>query len=444
MTLHWIDWTIIGTLLALLLGIAFLSKSLTRSVAYFLAGNRCAGRYLLTMADGMAGLGAISIAANFEQFYEAGFAAAWWGQILAPIGLVLALSGFVIYRYRETRAMTMAQFFEVRYSRRFRIFACILAFLSGILNYGIFPAVTARFIIYFCGLPEQIEVLGWTLPTLAPVMLFLLSLALTLTLLGGQIAIIITDFLQGQFVQIVILISFFVMLSQISWSDLITGLQMAPEQASRINPFKQGETKGFNIAFFIIVAGLNIYGFKAWQGSQGYNAAPKSPHEAKMANILGMFRGQALFLLSMLVPLFVFAMLHLPEFSVQAAAVNETLASIDNPQIREQMRVPTGVGQLLPAGVMGLFAAMIIAAAVSTDDTYLHSWGSIFVQDVIMPFRNRPLSRRAHLCLLRVAIFGVAVFAFVFSLVFPLSEYIFMYFQITGAIYLGGAGAVII
>ena len=92
MTLHWIDWAIIGTLLALLLGIAFLSKSLTRSVADFLAGNRCAGRYLLTMADGMAGLGAISIAANFEQFYEAGFAAAWWGQILAPIGLVLALS----------------------------------------------------------------------------------------------------------------------------------------------------------------------------------------------------------------------------------------------------------------------------------------------------------------------------------------------------------------
>lgn len=444
MTLHWIDWTIIGTLLALLLGIAFLSKSLTRSVADFLAGNRCAGRYLLTMADGMAGLGAISIAANFEQFYEAGFAAAWWGQILAPIGLVLALSGFVIYRYRETRVMTMAQFFEVRYSRRFRIFAGMLAFLSGILNYGIFPAVTARFIIYFCGLPQQIELLGWTLPTLAPVMLFLLSLALTLTLLGGQIAIIITDFLQGQFVQIVILVTFFVILSQISWADLIAGLQMAPEEASRINPFKQGETKGFNIAFFIIVAGLNIYGFKAWQGSQGYNAAPKSPHEAKMANILGMFRGQVLFLLSMLVPLFVFAMLHLPEFSAQAAVVNETLASIDNPQIREQMRVPTGVAQLLPAGVMGLFAAMIIAAAVSTDDTYLHSWGSIFVQDVIMPFRNKPLSRRAHLRLLRFAIFGVAVFAFVFSLLFPLSEYIFMYFQITGAIYLGGAGAVIL
>jgi SSS family solute:Na+ symporter len=305
---------------------------------------------------------------------------------------------------------------------------------------GVDPCANrVSFIIYFCGLPQQTEFLGWTFPTLAPVMLILLSLALTLTLLGGQIAIMITDFLQGQFVQIVILITFFVMLAQISWADLIIGLQMAPEEASRINPFKQGETKGFNAAFFIIVAALNVYGFKAWQGSQGYNAAPKSPHEAKMANILGMFRGQVLFLLSMLVPLFVFAMLHLPEFAVQASAVNETLASIDNPQIREQMRVPAGVAQLLPVGVMGLFAAMIIAAAVSTDDTYLHSWGSIFVQDVIMPFRKKPLSRKAHLCLLRSAIF-----AFIFSLLFPLDEYIFMYFQITGAIYLGGAGAVIL
>jgi len=93
---------------------------------------------------------------------------------------------------------------------------------------------------------------------------------------------------------------------------------------------------------------------------------------------------------------------------------------------------------------MGMFTAVIIAAAVSTDDTYLHSWGSIFVQDVLMPFRKRPLSHRAQMWLLRLAIVGVAIFAFTFSLLFPLNEYIFMYFQITGAIYLGGAGAVIL
>ncbi len=444
MNLHFIDWLIIAGLLCVLIGIAVRTRLLTRSVADFLAGNRCAGRYLLTMADGMAGLGAITIAANFEKFYESGFAGAWWGQILAPLGLILALSGFVIYRYRETRAMTMAQFFEMRYGRRFRVFSGMLAFFSGVLNYGIFPAVTARFLVYFCGLPPSFEMLGFSIPTIAPVMLLLLSMALALTLSGGQIAVIITDFFQGQFVQITILICFFVLLSQISWSELISGLQMAPEQASRINPFKQGDTKGFNPAFFVMVAIINIYSFKAWQGSQGYNAAPKSPHEARMANILGMFRGQVLFLLTMLCPLFVFAMLHLPELASQADAVQATLATIDNPQIQSQMRVPAGLSQLLPVGVMGLFVAMIISAAVSTDDTYLHSWGSIFIQDVVMPLRKKPLSPRAHMWLLRGAIFGVAAFAFTFSLLFPLNEYIYMYFQITGAIYLGGAGAVIL
>ncbi|MFH1498457.1 MAG: hypothetical protein ABII82_11585 [Verrucomicrobiota bacterium] len=86
----------------------------------------------------------------------------------------------------------------------------------------------------------------------------------------------------------------------------------------------------------------------------------------------------------------------------------------------------------------------MIASAVSTDDTYLHSWGSIFVQDVVLPFRKKPLSPRAHLNLLRGSIVFVAAFAFVWSALFPLRDYLFMYFLLTGTIYLGGSGAVII
>lgn len=444
MNLHWIDWTVVAAMLVLMFGVAVRTKFLNRSVADFLAGNRCAGRYLLTMASGMSGLGAISIAAHFEKFYASGFAGVWWGQILVPLSLVLALSGFVIYRYRETRALTMAQFFEMRYGRRFRIFAGLLAFISGILNYGIFPAVTARFFIYFCGLPTEMDVFGVSIPMIALIMFCLLSLAIMLTFSGGQIAVIITDFFQGQFVQIAILAIFFFLLTQISWSELMAGLQMAPEQESRINPFKQADTVGFNPAFFFMLAVLQVYGFKAWQGTQAYNASPKSPHEAKMAGILAEFRGQVLFLLTMLIPVFVFAMMHLPQFGLEASEVNAVLGTIESDQIRKQMLVPIGISELLPTGLMGVFAAVIVAAAVSTDDTYLHSWGSIFIQDVVMPFRNKPLTAKAHMRLLRGAILFVALFAFIFSLTFPLNEFIYMYFQITGAIFLGGAGSVIL
>jgi SSS family solute:Na+ symporter len=48
---------------------------------------------------------------------------------------------------RETQAMTLAQFLEMRYSRQFRLFSGILCRVSGMVNYGNFPAMSGRFIL---------------------------------------------------------------------------------------------------------------------------------------------------------------------------------------------------------------------------------------------------------------------------------------------------------
>jgi SSS family solute:Na+ symporter len=86
--------------------------------------------------------------------------------------------------------------------------------------------------------------------------------------------------------------------------------------------------------------------------------------------------------------------------------------------------------------VMGLLAG---------DCSHIYSWGSIFVQDVVLPLRgDRPLSTRQHLLWLRVAMAGVATFAFVFSLLFTQTHYIALWWQITNAIFISGAGAAII
>jgi SSS family solute:Na+ symporter len=442
--MSFVDWAIVGGVLFLLLAIAIFTQRLTRSVADFLVANRSAGRYLLSVATGMVSLGAISIAANFEKFYASGFAGAWWAQIFAPIGLMMALTGFVVYRYRETRVLTMAQFFEVRYSRKFRVFAGTLAWLSGILNYGIFPAVTARFIVYFTGMPPEISISGWTFPTIAPVMLFMLGCALTIALSGGQIAVMVTDFLQGQLVNLVLIAIVAVMFLNIGWDRMIEGLLMAPEGQSRINPFDQAGVSDFNVTFFLIAAFIQVYAFRAWQGGVGYHAAARTPHEAKMAGILGEFRGMITYMVMLLVPIFMFAMMQLPGFVEEQQAVQASLATLGSAQLEKQMLVPVALSTFLPIGLMGLFAAVIVMAAVSTDDTYMHSWGSIFIQDVVMPLRKNPLSPKAHMLLLRLSIFGVALFAFWFSLLFPLHDYILMYFQITGAIYMGGAGSAIL
>jgi SSS family solute:Na+ symporter len=112
--------------------------------------------------------------------------------------------------------------------------------------------------------------------------------------------------------------------------------------------------------------------------------------------------------------------------------------------MQNQLRAPTAMGVMFPAGLLGLACAAMLGAFISTHDTYLHSWGTILIQDVILPFRKKPFTPRQHLWLLRGSIFGVAVFIFFFSLIFEHTQYIAMFLTISGAIFFGGAGAAII
>jgi len=442
MNLHWIDWTIMAVVLTAIIAVAVTTRKHTRSVADFLAANRCAGRYLLCVAGGIAGLGAISVIAMFEMYYRAGFTASWWFMMMIPVQLMMALAGFVIYRFRETRALTLAQFFEIRYSKRFRIFAGVLMWVSGVVNFGIFPSVGARFFIYYCGLPDTVPGLG--ISTYALVMLILLGIALFFVFLGGQIAVMVTDFFQGMFTNAVLLIIMVVIFCIFDWHTLIETLKTAPRDASMIHPFHTSKVEGFNIFYFLIGALGAVYYHRAWQGSQGYNCSAKSAHEAKMAGILGEWRGLVLSLLIMLLPIGAWCVMHNPRYACVADQVNQVLASISNKKVQSQMTVPLVLVRMLPVGVAGLFAAVMLCAFITTHDTYLHSWGSIFIQDVILPFRKKPFDPKVHIWLLRGSIVFVAIFIFLFSLLWKQNDFILMFFAMTGAIYLGGAGSVIL
>lgn len=437
--MHWVNWTIVVGLLVILTSMAAYSRKYTRSVTDFLAANRTAGRYLICIGDGMAALGAITIIMMFEMFYKAGFPVVWWDMMrLMIIPPVLALSGWIIYRFRETRALTLAQFFEMRYSKNFRIFAGIITWFAGIVNFGIFPAVGARFFIYFLGFQE-------TTLTYIIFLIVLIAFALYFTFVGGQIAVMLTDFIQGVFCNLFFIIILISVFNIFSWEQVVEVLSsLSKENASMIHPFDIGNAESFNTGFYLIMAFLAAYIFMAWQGTQGYNASAINAHEARMGKSLATWRLllQSVFVLVM--PLCALTFMHHPDFAGQASEATKTIATISDEVIKTQVSTTIILRHILPIGAMGGLCGIMLAAFISTHNTYLHSWGSIFIQDVVMPFRKTPFPAKEHLRWLRYSILGVAVFIFLFSIFFRQTEYIIMFFQITGSIFFGGAGSVII
>ncbi len=476
MNLSFIDWLIVLAALGGMIYSVNMTKGLMKSVTDFLSAGRTAGRYVISVSSGVAGLGAISIVMFLEMGYVAGFSLSWWGLSQGIIILAITMSGWVIYRFRSTRCLTLAQFFEKRYSRNFRIFAGIVAFFAGIINFGIFPAVGAQFFINYCGLPDSF--MG--IPVYPLVMILLLGVALYFVYTGGQIAVIIADFFQGVFVTFVLFGIALYLFFTIGWDQVSESLEQTPitlareqiadlraddsfqglsdaeqnkkifeinenyENSSRINPFKTSHVEDFNFWYFLIgIIGV-MYGTLGWQGSQGYNSSAKSAHEAKMGSVLAGFRGLPQGLFMFIVPVLIYVLMTHPDYQSVADSVTSSLDKLSTDTLRSQMRAPFVLSEILPVGLLGAFAALMLAAFISTHDTYLHSWGSIFIQDVVMPFREKPFDKETHLKVLRYSIFGVAIFIFLFSLLFSQSQKIALYFAVTAAIFSGGCGAVII
>jgi SSS family solute:Na+ symporter len=444
MNLTLIDWLIVVICISVLFFCVQLSKKFVKSVVDFLSAGRAAGRYMITVSQGMAFIGAITIVGQWEMNYIAGFALRWWEFIMGGVLLVMTVSGWVIYRFRQTRALTIAQFLEIRYSRNFRVFAGILAFISGLLNFGIFPAVSARFIIYFCGFPLTFKLLGMNIYTFPVVMASFLLVSLYFVFTGGQIAVIITEFLQGVFSNFTFLVIILICLLFVNWDQIFHAVITAPKAASLINPFKTSQIPDFNFWYFLInVVGV-VYVKLSWQGTSGYNSSAKSAHEAKMGEVLGNLRDIPKWLFLIVIPVVAYTIMHHPGFAGIAGNVNHVLSSVGNDKIQSQLRIPLVLTHILPVGVMGAFLAVMLMATIGTHNSYMHSWGSIFIQDVIMPFRRKPFEPGQHLKMLRLSILGVCIFIFSFSLVFPMTDYIFLYFALTAAIFVGGSGAVII
>ena len=440
--MHWIDWTVILIFVLFFTGVGLYTKRYMQSVADFLAANRCAGRYLLTHASEMAGMGAVWVIAVLQQMNTSGFGAGWWGHLGKPLVLILAMCGWVIYRFRETRVLTIPELFERRYSRNFRFFAALLCWSGGILVFGIYPSVGANFFMHYCGFPPTYSLAGIELSTFHSLVVMLVVVAIYFTSIGGQIAVLVTDFLQSTFCNVILLALLALLLIKFPLADVFDGLKIHEPSKSMLNPFDAGKVD-FD-PFFFLIGYVGAIMNRIGANTQAYFCSAKTPHDQKMAGILAGFRGIGVMYGLILAALVAYMLMHHPAYSDYGHQATKILSGINSEEVRSQMTVPITMTLYIPIGMMGAFAAVMLAALITTYDTELHSWGSMFIQDLVLPFRKKPITSRQHVLLLRLAIVGVGIFAILFSSFFKQTQHIFFYFALAGSLWLGGSGIVII
>ncbi len=506
--MHWLDWIIVVVPVVLILWLAVYARKYVLGVVDYLAAGRVAGRYVISVGDMTAGLGVITLVALVEAKYQVGYALTFWEYMVIPVGIIMGLTGYCTYRFRETRALSIGQFLEMRYNRPFRIIAASLRTLSEMLTNAIGPAVAANFFIYFLGLPHKIMIWGINVPCFALVVAIVLAMCMIVIWPGGRISLLITDSFQGLIsYPIFVIVAGYIFLN-FNWGETIAPVMLDRGPGENfLNPFDIDQLRDFNI--FALIVGIigQVLNRASWIGNDTTNCG-RTPHEQKMAGILGSWRVGFSGLMCLLVAVMVITLMTHERFADQAHTIRHQLSAevseeavldpalrseldakvsalpvqrhqigvdaplsqksnLDTPYMttaREtlgtdaegnvqfqkyrtlynQMMMPVALKNLLPVGLMGLFCLLMIMLMLSTDDSRVFNASSTIIQDIILPLRKEPLTPAQHLFWIRMCSVGVCVFFFICSLFFVHMDYINMFLTIMTAMWLGGAGPIMI
>ena len=432
-----VDWLIVAVFFVVMIGAGMYSRKFTRGVADFLAAGRGMRKYLGYAAGGVADMGAISIVAAMQAVYNGGPSIIFMGLIGLIAGIIVGKTGFVVHRYRETKILTTPQLFEMRYSKGVRILGGSVCALSGIINMGIFPVVAGRFFVHFTGFPPHFILLGLSLPTVPILTGALIATAITFALLGGQITVVVTDFIQAVLISFMFIVLGITMYRVVQWDSISDALLSSENTGRLLNPFsREGE---FGLAFLIFLVVSSLHGVGTWAPSMQKISSASSPRDARLIMLLYNLRICGMAGLQFC-GLAAFAVVALDKFGY--LGINEIVAALD-PNIQTQMTAPILLGRILPIGIMGLMFAAVMAAFISTGDSYLLTWAGIIVQDVICPLRGKSLGRKQHLLLLRIVVVCVGIVVYLFGLWYKPGESIVIFQLLSGAIYSAGAGTII-
>ena len=422
------DWGIVVVYLAFSLVIGLMVRKYVKNMADYVVAGRGLGTALGVATLTGTEMGLVTIMYNAEMGFNAGFAAFHIALIACVVTFIVGVTGFFIYKLRAMKVLTIPEFYGRRFGRKVRVLGGIMLTFGGVLNMGLFLRVGSQFIVGITGMPET----GWALPV---VMTSLLALVLVYTILGGMISVVITDYVQFVVLSFGILLGVGLVIHHVGWNNIF-------ETVANLKGGKgydpTSPASGFGIEYIlwqVFVAGL--VGCAIWPTAVARALAAESPRTVKKqfawASVSYMIRVMVPCFLGICA--FVFIMTMAPDLKEQFTPAAEGAKA--NKSALEAM--PVFLGRILPIGLIGLLTAAMIAAFMSTHDSYLLCWSAVITQDIVAPLTGNRMSTKARIRLTRVLIVVIGLYILYWGLAYTGSEAIWNYMGVSGGIYYVGA-----
>ena len=413
-----LDIGIIIIYLSLIFSIGLYTRRYINDFSDFMIAGRNVNLALSVVTMLGTELGLITVMYTAQTGINGLFASFHIGLAAFLVTLVVGLTGFVIVRLRALEVKSIPEYYQLRFGKKVRVLGAILLVVGGILNMGLFLKVGAIFIQTIFGLEPG--------STLTMVMFVLLILVLIYTMSGGMISVIVTDYIQYIILSISLLIAVFYSISTLGWTNLFLTLE-------GINT-KAGIAKD-------IYNPVNSMGaaYISWQVVLGFVSAviwPTAITRALSIKNVNIVKYQYTwssisFLIRFIIPCF-----------LGICAFIYFNGNIENNNTLALM--PKYLYHIIPSGMLGIVIAGMLAAFMSTHDSYLLCWSTIITNDIIEPLSNRTLSSKTKILLTRFIILILGLYIFYWGMFYEGGDAIWDYLGITGAIYFTGAISVVV
>jgi len=418
-----LDWIIVIGYLVAVVSIGVYIRKYIASATDFMVAGRGLKTFLAIATMIGTELGLVTVMYSSQKGFTGGFAAFHIAFAAAIVTLFVGISGFIVVPLRRLKVMTIPEFYEVRFGRDVRILGGIILAFSGILNMGMFLKAGSLFVMGVTGMTSEVH--------LKIVMTVLLCMVLLYTTLGGMVSVAILDYIQFVVLSFSLIFASVISIRYLGWDNIVNTVTREMGQ-SGFNPFDE---KGFGWSYVLWMFFMGLVSCAVWQTAVIRACSAKSTSIVRRIYTLSSVG----FLIRFLIPYF---------FGICALvfiANNPTLKGIflsaegkGNSDL-SLTAMPFYLSQILPAGIIGIISAGMLAAFMSTHDSYLLCWSSVLTQDVVSPWFKNGLSSKARLLLTRIFILAIGIFILVWGLWYPLEQDLWDYMAISGAIYsIGG------